>query len=342
MAKRRLSQQQRTRITRNQADRQNRLHDAAPRRDETSPEELGPEQPGLVICHYGQQLEIESTAPETAGRIYRCYQRTNLPALATGDRVIWQADGEASGIVVALQPRTSLMARPNQQANLRPIAANVTAVVITLAPLPQAFANLIDRYLVMAEHLSLRPILVLNKTDMLDVARDAELETMLANYARIGYPVLRVSTHSGEGIAGLKEFLSTQTVVFVGQSGVGKSSLVNALRGALVTDNAAVGGMSTGHEKGTHTTTAARLYHLPGSGDLVDSPGIREFGLWSLDAQAVFDGFVEFRPYQGACRFRDCKHLQEPGCALRLAVEQGQISAARLASYFFLLDTLKA
>jgi ribosome biogenesis GTPase len=165
---------------------------------------------------------------------------------------------------------------------------------------------------------------------------------MLANYTRIGYPVLRVSTHSGEGIAHLKEFLSTQTVVFVGQSGVGKSSLVNALRGSLVTDNAAVGGMSTGHEKGTHTTTAARLYHMPGSGDLVDSPGIREFGLWNLEPQMVFDGFVEFGPYQGRCRFRDCKHLQEPGCALRLAVEEGHISPARLASYFFLLGTLNS
>ena len=342
MAKRRLSQQQRTRITRNQADRQNRLHDVNPRKAETNPDELGPDQPGLVICHYGQQLEIESTAPETEGRIYRCYQRTNLPALATGDRVIWQADGDASGIVVALQPRTSLMARPNQQANLRPIAANVTAVAITIAPLPQAFANLIDRYLVMSEHLGLRPLLVLNKTDMLEAGRDAELEMMLANYTRIGYPVLRVSTHSGEGIAHLKEFLSTQTVVFVGQSGVGKSSLVNALRGSLVTDNAAVGGMSTGQEKGTHTTTAARLYHMPGSGDLVDSPGIREFGLWNLEPQMVFDGFVEFGPYQGRCRFRDCKHLQEPACALRLAVEEGHISPARLASYFFLLATLNS
>lgn len=131
-------------------------------------------------------------------------------------------------------------------------------------------------------------------------------------------------------------------MVFVGQSGVGKSSLVNALRGSLVTDNAAVGGMSTGHEKGTHTTTAARLYHMPGSGDLVDSPGIREFGLWNLEPQMVFDGFVEFGPYQGRCRFRDCKHLQEPGCALRLAVEEGHISPARLASYFFLLGTLNS
>lgn len=340
MAKRRLSDQQRSRITRNQADRQQRLRASAPVPDAT-PEDLGPEQPGLVICHYGQQLEIESLAPESAGQIFRCYQRTNLPALATGDRVIWQADSDTTGVVVALQPRSSLMARPNQQATLRPIAANVTAVAITIAPLPQAFANLIDRYLVMAEHLGLQPVLVLNKTDLLEAERDVELEAMLANYARIGYPVLRVSTRAQQGIAELKAQLSAHTVVFVGQSGVGKSSLVNALRGALAEESAAVGGMSTGHEKGTHTTTAARLYHLPGSGDLVDSPGIREFGLWSLEPQAIFDGFIEFRPLRGACRFRDCKHLQEPGCALRAAVAEGQISAARLASYFFLLDTLK-
>ena len=339
MSKRRLSQQQRGRINRNQQQRQTRLEAGSGSNDINS-EELGPEQSGLVICHYGQQLEIESTATESAGQVFRCFQRSNLPPLATGDRVIWQAGSDGQGVVVALQPRSSLMSRPNQQSTLRPIAANVSVVAIVIAPLPQPFANLIDRYLVMAEHLQLQPLIVLNKTDILEQERDAAIADMLNIYQDIGYPVIRVSSHNGAGLEQIKDFLAQQTVVFVGQSGVGKSSLVNALRGD--TDNeAAVGDLSSARDKGTHTTTAARLYHLPGSGDLIDSPGIREFGLWHMEPGQVFEGFVEFRPYIGACRFRDCRHQSEPGCALQAAIVEQKLHPQRLQSYFMLLSSLQ-
>lgn len=340
MSKRKLTQQQRGRIDRRQArlGTDGGLPAQAP---DSLEEGEGSTLTGVVICHYGQQLEVECTSSESQGKIFRCFQRANLPPLSTGDRVVWQADGEGTGVVIALQERRSLMSRPNQQAALRPIAANVTLVAITIAPVPQAFANLIDRTLVMTQTLGLRAMLILNKADLLDPTRDAELETLLATYARIPYPVLRVSSHTGEGIAALRDILRPETVVFVGQSGVGKSSLVNALRGDVQAgDSAGVGDLSQARDKGTHTTTAARLYHLPGSGDLIDSPGIREFGLWHLDAASLFDGFIEFAPYKGACRFRDCQHQQEPGCALKQAVENGEISPQRLASYFFLLSTL--
>jgi len=344
MSKRRLSQRQRGRIDRNQQLRQVRLDkgsDSRTAKDEINTEDLGPEQPGLVICHYGQQLEIESTAADSAGQIYRCFQRTNLPPIATGDRVIWQPGSNGQGVVVALQERSSLMSRPNQQSVLRPVAANVSVVAIVIAPLPQPFSNLVDRYLVMAEHLGLKPLIVLNKTDIFDPERDAAITDMLAIYQDIGYPVIRVSSQTGDGMEEILTFLATQTVVFVGQSGVGKSSLVNALRGSYGDDEAAVGELSTARDKGTHTTTAARLYHLPGSGDLIDSPGIREFGLWHMDAGQMFEGFVDFRPYAGACRFRDCSHQSEPGCALQTAVAENKLHPQRLQSYFMLLSSLE-
>src|SRR5690606_392181 len=171
------------------------------------------------------------------------------------------------------------MSRPNNRGELRAIAANVDCVAVVIAPQPEPFGNLIDRYLVAIEHLDLRPVILLNKADLLDT--NNKVAALLERYKRIGYETLRVSSKAGDGMDGLKEALKGQTAVFVGQSGVGKSSLINTLRGVSADDEefAEVGALSVAQAKGTHTTTATRLYHLPGSGDLIDSPGIREFGL---------------------------------------------------------------
>ena len=199
-------------------------------------------------------------------------------------------------------------------------------------------AGLIDRYLVAIETLGLQPMLILNKSDLKSQCEDPyRLEAMLEIYRGLDYPVLEVSATTGEGLDTLGESLQGVTTVLVGQSGVGKSSLVNGL--GVDEALAAVGGLSTVHDKGMHTTTTSRLFHLAGF-DLIDSPGIREFGLGHISPQQVFDGFVELRALAGQCKFRDCAHQGEPDCALQAAVEAGDIHEDRLYSYFQILDSL--
>jgi ribosome biogenesis GTPase / thiamine phosphate phosphatase len=352
MTKRRLNQHQQRRISGNQeAHKERNVRDDSPANPDTKIPE-GTSLDGLIVCHYGKQIDVESLSPEHKGEVFRCFQRSNLPAMVTGDKVLWQIEEGQSGVIVAQQPRHSSMSRPNHRGELRAIAANVDCVVVVIAPKPEPFGNLIDRYMVAIEHLGLRPLLLLNKSDLTvqndigkgDVAKGSiDVEALLRRYARIGYQTLRVSSHTGAGMEELRQALARYTAVFVGQSGVGKSSLINTLRGLEAGDDevAEVGDLSVSHHKGTHTTTATKLYHLPGSGDLIDSPGIREFGLWHIESDALMDGFIEFRPLAGHCRFRDCRHKHEPDCALLESVKRGEIDEARLESYHHILASLE-
>ncbi len=327
MGKRNLSRRQSWRIEKIQQERTERMHKRAQKAEQTlNASDLGPEESGLVIAHYGTQLEIESL--ERPGELYRCHLRANLPALVTGDAVVWRAGQNHTGVVVAQQKRRSLLQRPDSRGQLKPVAANIDYIVIVIAPKPWAHANLIDRYLVAAEAIGIEPVLLLNKIDLLK-EQDPLLD-VLARYEEIGYRILHASTTQEQGLEPLKRLLDEHTSVFVGQSGVGKSSLVNALLPGIDTR---VGALSDATGKGTHTTTSARLFHFPAGGRLIDSPGIREFGLWHIDYATLLHGFREFRPFIGACKFRDCKHDLEPGCALRQALEQRAISPERMASF---------
>jgi ribosome biogenesis GTPase len=263
--------------------------------------------------------------------------RANLPVLVTGDRVVWRAGNQGIGVIVAQLPRSSELCRPDMRGVLKPVAANVDQIVIVFAPLPEPHANLIDRYLIAADHAGIRPLLLLNKADLIDEGNAAKLDALLGVYRALGYPLLEVSAHNGLAMDSLRALLDDRVSVFVGQSGVGKSSLVNTLLPGVDTR---VGPLSEQTGKGTHTTTTARLFHFPGGGELIDSPGIREFSLGHVTRADVEDGFIEFRELIGRCRFRDCKHDREPGCALLQALEEGRIHPQRLASYRHILATL--
>jgi len=338
MAKRQLNRRQSWRIEKIQEERAAR----AARRESRAQEELeggelGAEQVGLVIAHFGVQVEVEAQDGDDAGQVFRCHLRANLPTLVTGDRVVWRPGNQGIGVIVAQLPRHSELCRPDMRGQLKPVAANVDQIIVVFAPIPEPHANLIDRYLIAAEHAGIAPLLLLNKADLIDEGNRAALESLLGVYRQLDYPLLEVSAHDGAGMSALRERLDGRISVFVGQSGVGKSSLVNSL---LPDVDTRVGALSEQTGKGTHTTTTARLFHFPGGGDLIDSPGIREFGLGHVSRADVEAGFIEFRDLLGTCRFRDSRHDREPGCALLKALGDGRIQPQRMASYRHILSSL--
>ncbi|HAS8550502.1 TPA: small ribosomal subunit biogenesis GTPase RsgA [Vibrio vulnificus] len=299
---------------------------------------LGDSRRGLVITRFGQHADIEDS--ET-GLIERCNLRRGIESLVSGDKVIWRKGLESmagiSGVVEAVEPRTSVLTRPDYYDGLKPVAANIDQMVIVSSVLPELSLNIIDRYLIAAETLGIEPLLVLNKIDLLQEAELATYREWLADYEKIGYKILYVSKRSGAGIAELEAQLQDRINIFVGQSGVGKSSLVNALIPELDIEE---GEVSEQSGLGQHTTTAARLYHIPSGGNLIDSPGVREFGLWHLEPEEITKAYLEFRPYLGGCKFRDCKHADDPGCIIREAVENGEISEVRYDNYHRIIESM--
>ncbi len=276
---------------------------------------------GRVIAAHGRQYVVELAD----GTLLPCFPRGKKSEIACGDRVDIMRTSDDQGVVEAIQPRVSLLYRSNE-IRQKLIAANVDQLVIVVATEPALSDELVARALLAAEREEIAPLIVLNKCDLADKLPAARQR--LATLAGLGYPILELSAlnHAED----LRPWLAGKTSVLVGQSGMGKSTLVNAL---IPEANAATREISQALDSGKHTTTHATLYHLDGNSDLIDSPGLQEFGLGHLDRQEIEIAFREFRPFLGQCRFRDCRHDREPGCALRAAVEAGTIDPGRFASY---------
>jgi ribosome biogenesis GTPase len=327
MAGRKLNRRQQWRIEKIQDERRARLERKQEQLEQRLNDEggLGAEQTGLVIASFGASLEVEAAN----GERLRCLLRQNLPLIVVGDRVVWQTTQEG-GVVTALLERRSLLARPDNHGALRGLAANLDQIIVVAAPAPAYSTELIDQYLAAAELTGITPLLLFNKIDLIRDEDQEGVAQLLQRYRDIGYRVLTASTRVNHGLDELIAQLKGHTNVFVGQSGVGKSSLSNALMPGL---NIAVKALSEQSGLGQHTTSTARLYHLPQGGSVIDSPGVREFRLWPMDEATLAGGFREFHPFLGRCKFRDCKHQKEPGCALKGAVAAGAISGERLRSY---------
>jgi ribosome biogenesis GTPase len=273
---------------------------------------------GLVVANFGAKLVVE----DTRGELHRCTGRRKLGPVVCGDRVQWQPGAHQDCAITQLQPRHSELARPDKNGRKKTIAANIDQILIMTAPGVEFSTGLIDRYLITAEAVGIQPLIVFNKIDLLEKQQFTEFKLQLADYKKLDYPVIFTSTTSAHGLDALLPLLANKTSIFVGKSGVGKSSLINLI---LPDATARVGEISAATGKGIHTTTTAWLYHLSGNkGDVIDSPGIREF-----------------RHFAEQCRFRDCLHRGEPGCTVAKAVEDGEISERRYQSYQRILASLE-
>ena len=290
---------------------------------------------GRVIEVHGLYSRVEE---EDSGNLFTCLTRRILKTLSTdqrqivvaGDRVRFRDAGNGEGIIERIEPRFGTLSRTSRSRK-HVIVTNVDqAMIVASAAEPRIKPNLIDRILVTCERAGIRPIIVINKIDLID---PVELAPLVGVYSQIGYRVIPVSARSGFGIERLRKRFAGRESVVIGQSGVGKSSLLNAVEPGL---ELRTGEVSLETQKGRHTTTTAELLRLSFGGYVVDTPGIRQFMLWDIIPEEVIGFYRDLRPYENLCRFPDCTHSHEDGCAVKDAVADGRIDARRYASYLAL------
>ncbi|MGZ5008341.1 MAG: ribosome small subunit-dependent GTPase A [Methylobacter sp.] len=284
---------------------------------------------GLVLSHLGQGIAVEHD-----NQIVLCQTLRRLETVAVGDRVLWSQSAPGQGRIEQILPRRSLLMRPSRSGKTRPVAANIDRIFVVFAVEPFCDFLLIDQYLAICENRNIDAALVLNKTDL---DQSADIEQELLDYTKLGYTLYRVSATQASGLDELKPALKNQVSILAGQSGVGKSSLTNAI---IPDKELRTNTISATTKHGRHTTTAATLYHMEQGGDLIDSPGVAIFGLAGLTEQQLAYGYREFQPRLDQCQFKDCRHLLDKGCAVREAAENGYISMARYQRFLKLREKM--
>lgn len=287
---------------------------------------------GLVVAHLGKGLSVESDE-----KTILCHTRRQLGTAAVGDRVLWQPLAEGQGRVMKILPRRSVLMRPLRNGKTRPVAANIDKVFVVFAVEPPCDFLLIDQYLAICENRHIEAVLVLNKMDLFCETRNREIAEELRLYSGLGYQLIKVSAKNNMGLNCLRQAIANRTGILTGQSGVGKSSLTNAL---IPDRQLKTNSLSSSSGQGRHTTTAATLYHLPEGGNLIDSPGVAIFGLAGISEQQLAYGYREFQPLIGECQFSNCKHVRDKGCAIRNAMDQGKIAASRYQRFLKLREKM--
>ncbi len=290
---------------------------------------------GRVISHNGYLLSVKNNN----GDLIKCHFKNNLGDIVTGDYVSY-SETHGKGIIHNVINRKNILKRPNKYAKYKnkAIAANIDQIFIVIAVEPEPIEQYIDRYIVASELMNIKPIIILNKIDLLTRHNQDSINNALEIYRQLGYDIILNSNNEmlhNDLINALKNNCS----IFIGQSGVGKSALLNQIIGTGTTK---VGEISDSNNKGKHTTTKSQLYKL-GDIELIDSPGIREFDLWDISHNELISGFIEINQYAKECGFRNCAHSEnEKNCAVMMAIENNQINKSRLNSFLKIKEEIES